>query len=305
MMRVLACVLLLAGPATAQTFEFPGQATATVTAVPTRGSYALPVGPWTATGLPVEVINGMIERAVWQIDAPGLGSLDLIQPLRAQLVANGFDPVFECETAGCGGFDFRFALDVVAEPDMHVDLGDFRFLAARKGDEAIGLLVSRSVTKGFVQMIRAVVQAPPQLPNATNLAFDRPETLIPPKNTMDALENRGAVVLEGLDFGTGAADLTEGRYDSLAELAAWLADNPGRRVALVGHTDAVGGLDGNLVVSRRRAQSVRARLIEAYGVPPEQLDAQGVGYLAPLTSNLTEDGRQQNRRVEVILTSPE
>jgi OOP family OmpA-OmpF porin len=106
-----------------------------------------------------------------------------------------------------------------------------------------------------------------------------------------------------LDFGTGAADLTEGRYESLAALADWLKANPDKTVALVGHTDASGGLDGNIVISKRRAESVRARLIAAYDIPPAQIEAQGVGYLSPIGSNLTEEGRQKNRRVEAILTS--
>jgi OOP family OmpA-OmpF porin len=120
---------------------------------------------------------------------------------------------------------------------------------------------------------------------------------------MAGLLTGGAVVLEGLDFGTGAADLTDGSYASLAALAEWLKANPDKTVALVGHTDASGGLDGNIVISKRRAASVRTRLMQAYGIPSAQIEAQGVGYLAPIASNLTEEGRQKNRRVEAILTS--
>ena len=77
--------------------------------------------------------------------------------------------------------------------------------------------------------------------------------------------------------------------------------NPTITVAIVGHTDAVGSLAGNTALSKRRAESVRARLIEDYGVDPEQLQADGVGYLAPIASNLTDAGRAANRRVDVIL----
>ena len=76
-------------------------------------------------------------------------------------------------------------------------------------------------------------------------------------------------------------------------------------MALVGHTDASGGLDVNIAVSRQRAQSVRQRLIDRYDIPARQVDAQGVGYLSPRASNLTEAGRQKNRRVEVMMTSTE
>jgi outer membrane protein OmpA-like peptidoglycan-associated protein len=74
-------------------------------------------------------------------------------------------------------------------------------------------------------------------------------------------------------------------------------------VAIVGHTDASGGLEANIALSRKRAQAVRNVLIEAFGVPAAQIQAEGVGYLSPRASNLTEAGRTQNRRVEVMLTS--
>lgn len=314
----LACGLALSGPAHALTLEFPGPATVTTTPIQ-RGSFALPTAAWSAGTLPTDTLDGTVERAAWQIDAPKLSSLDLMQPLRAQLVAAGFNPVFECETEGCGGFDFRFAIEVMPEPEMHVDLGDFRFLSARKGDEAVGLLVSRSATKGFVQLTRAVADTGPALFAATNKALDsltadqtttlatgnRPALLPILGEPMAGLLTGGSVVLEGLDFGTGAVDLTEGRYDSLSALADWLRANPDKTVALVGHTDASGGLDGNIVVSKRRAASVRERLMQVYDIPAAQIEAQGVGYLSPIASNLTEEGRQKNRRVEAILTSTE
>jgi OOP family OmpA-OmpF porin len=88
-------------------------------------------------------------------------------------------------------------------------------------------------------------------------------------------------------------------------LAAYLIANPARQVVLVGHTDAVGSLESNITLSKRRAASVEARLEDEYGVPSAQLSADGVGFLSPLVSNLTEDGRNRNRRVEAVLISTE
>ncbi|WP_050528014.1 OmpA family protein [Pseudorhodobacter aquimaris] len=307
LMRVWTGLALWVAASGAQAFtlEFPGPATPTTNPETTRASFAMPTGRWTKDGLPTQIFDGTVERAAWQVDTPGLSSLDLIQPLRAQLDAVGFSPVFECETEGCGGFDFRFAIDVLPEPDMHVDLGDFRYLSMRRGDEAVGLLVSRSADKGFVQITRAVVDAGPTLFAATNMVTTEVPLLPATDNDLARLFDKGATVLEGLDFGTGAADLSEGPYAALATLADWLLANPDRRVALVGHTDASGGLEGNIVISKRRAESVRTRLIEVYGIPPAQIEAQGIGYLAPIASNLTEEGRQKNRRVEAILTAAE
>ena len=74
---------------------------------------------------------------------------------------------------------------------------------------------------------------------------------------------------------------------------------------LVGHTDAVGALEGNIRLSKKRAEAVMRRLIDGYGVDPVQLSAEGIGYLSPRASNATEEGRRLNRRVEVVLLSGE
>jgi len=73
------------------------------------------------------------------------------------------------------------------------------------------------------------------------------------------------------------------------------------RIALVGHTDTVGGLQGNIALSRERAQAVRQRLIDDYDIAPERVEAEGTGYLAPLATNRTAEGREANRRVEAVL----
>ena len=119
------------------------------------------------------------------------------------------------------------------------------------------------------------------------------------------LEQVGRAVLGDLSFETGSAQLAQGDYASLRALAEYLATTPSRTVALVGHTDSSGGLEANIALSKRRAASVLERLVSVYGADRAQLEAEGMGYLAPLSSNLTEAGRTANRRVEVIVTSTE
>ncbi len=108
-----------------------------------------------------------------------------------------------------------------------------------------------------------------------------------------------------LDFATGSTNLGPGPFQSLNQLAEFLETQPTIRVALVGHTDTVGGLDPNIAISRSRARSVRQRLIDEFDIPPGRLDAEGMGYLSPVASNLSAAGRDQNRRVEVVLLSPD
>ena len=128
---------------------------------------------------------------------------------------------------------------------------------------------------------------------------------VPELDLISVLQSDGRAVLEDLDFGSGADALDVGTYPSLKTLAAWLAREPAAQIVLVGHTDAVGSLEANTGLSQRRAEAVVNLLASDYGGNSEQLQAAGAGYLAPRASNLTDEGRARNRRVEVVLLSLE
>ena len=324
----LAVTLTVALPASGFELTLPGPAETTASRIEPLTTFRLPVGPFAAGALPTRQTEGALEQTAWKIATPGLSTLELIAPLRDQLAAEGFAPLFECETDACGGFDFRFGTDVLPEPDMHVDLGDFRYLAAERdgpaGPEFVALLVSRSAHDGFVQVTRIGkgLRPAPMMTTSTKSpliattpdqsAFALPvakpaatpgTTVESPANLGKRLELGQPEVLEDLVFAPGKAELAAGDFASLAALADWLKADPARQVTLVGHTDASGALAGNIRLSKARAESVRAYLVNQLGVGAAQVQAEGVGYLAPRASNQTDDGRQKNRRVEVISTS--
>ncbi|MBK5971289.1 hypothetical protein CCR91_21615 [Thiorhodovibrio winogradskyi] len=104
-----------------------------------------------------------------------------------------------------------------------------------------------------------------------------------------------------LQFASGSADLTEDTdRERLQALAAWLDDYPDLQVRVIGYTDASGREDANQALSAERAEAVREALI-ASGVSPEQLSAEGRGEQEPIADNATPEGREQNRRVELLL----
>ena len=314
-----------AAPARAEIMlVLPAGAEPTATKVEPLASYALPLGAWVAGEMARLTLEGRLSQAAWRLRDNAETSLQILQGLRTQILLAGYEVLFECETDACGGFDFRFAMQMLPEPVMHVDLGDFRYLAARRGAggavEHLALVVSRSPGSGFVhltQIIPAGSEPAPEVagPGLVPGRQTQPISVAPldeaagqaTEAEMAALavrlETQGRIALDDLSFETGSATLSPGAYASLAALAAYLAANPDRQVALVGHTDAVGGLDPNIALSRKRAEAVRAQMIEAYGVNPAQLGAEGAGWLAPRDTNLTPEGRARNRRVEVVLTS--
>lgn len=283
-------------------------------------SYRMPVGPFRDGSLPTRMNEGMLDQSAWRIATPGQTTLQTLSPLRDQILRGGYRIVYECEAVDCGGFDFRYNTNVLPEPDMHVDLGDFRYLAAERsgpsGREVLTLLVSRSADQSFVQVTQMMPVpmgltgdqgvVPPVIPSVTPVAPPSPDPASPAQagDLGAILEANGAVALDDLVFASGAATLQTGDYASLRALAQWLQADPARRIALVGHTDASGGLEANMALSLRRAASVRDALIGTMGAPADRVVAQGTGPLAPRTGNLTPEGRDKNRRVEAVLLSP-
>lgn len=301
----------MALPAGAVDLQFPFPVLETTAEVPEFDSYALPSGPWAAGALPVQPMEGMVDRRAWRLQAPGASLLQVLAPLRDQLVAAGYSVLLDCETRACGGFDFRFATEVMAEPAMHVDIGEFRFLSARREGEGISLFISRSGAAAFVQMISVGDRALPSVSPTPAAVPASPVTAPPPPADAAAppalpgdlaarLDAGFPVALDDLVFASGASELAEGDYASLAGLAGWLAADPARRITLVGHTDGSGGLGPNVALSKKRAEAVRQALIARHGVAAGQVAAEGAGPLAPRDTNLSEAGRLKNRRVEAV-----
>ena len=303
--RLVLLVLVLPFSAAAQDLALPGGTLTRETESP-ADSVRLPEAPWSPETQP-PAREGAIRMRAYSIPGANRTTLQLIDPVRSSLTDVGYTQVFACADAECGGFDFRFQLDLLPEPDMHVDLGDFRYILMTREDaspEWVALVASSSATAGFLHVTEVY---PAVLPEPQEGPGDSAELVAPGPEVEESLTGRlveaGHVVLEDLAFETGSSELNDGRYASLAELAAWLAETPSARVVLVGHTDAVGTLDANVSLSRRRAASVSDRLVLNYGTDPAQLEAAGAGYLAPVASNLTPEGRAANRRVEVVLLS--
>jgi len=302
-------VAALADPAASLTLDLPALVLGEETRSEVPGSYALPTAPFDGTTVPARRVEGALDQRAYRLEAPGVTTLALLAPLRDQVQAAGYEIIFECEARVCGGFDFRFNTEVLPEPDMHVDLGDFRFLSAQKGTEAVSILVSRSAGAGYVQITRVTAAPLTTQPVETPVNMDEPavsraiEEPTAASGIGAALDEVGAAVLDDLVFASGSASLTDGDYPSLAAVAAWLEANPDGTIALVGHTDASGTLAANVALSERRAEAVAEVLIQTYDVDPARVAAKGVGFLAPRATNQTEEGRQKNRRVEVIVTS--
>jgi outer membrane protein OmpA-like peptidoglycan-associated protein len=114
------------------------------------------------------------------------------------------------------------------------------------------------------------------------------------------INSTGHAAIYGIYFDTDQAAIKAGSEAALKEIAALLKKNPTLNVRLVGHTDSTGDFAHNMTLSDARAKAVMSALTGQYGVAAARLSGHGVGPLAPVASNDTEEGRAKNRRVELV-----
>ncbi len=116
----------------------------------------------------------------------------------------------------------------------------------------------------------------------------------------EGINTTGHVALYGIYFDFNKADVKPESEPALKEITKLLQQDPKLKLYVVGHTDNVGGLDYNMKLSQQRAEAVVKELVSKYKVAGDRLKSGGVGPLAPVASNDTEDGKSKNRRVELV-----
>ncbi|HZF66903.1 MAG TPA: OmpA family protein [Gemmatirosa sp.] len=116
----------------------------------------------------------------------------------------------------------------------------------------------------------------------------------------DAIAEKGRVATQGIYFDTGSDRIRPESTPTLKEIGAMLGDHPELKLAIEGHTDNAGQAASNLALSERRAAAVRQALVAQFGVDEGRLTSKGLGQAKPAAANDTPEGRQQNRRVELV-----
>ena len=242
--------------------------------------------------------SSMMLQQVWKIKNFSRTTDEIQKEIKNSLALNEYKIIFECDFKSCGGFKFRFNSNILNMPEMFVNLGNYKFLTAKainyEKSKFISYIISVGKNTGYIQI---------------NQFGDEIEKNIKKehsKNLSKSLsanfnDNSGSIILEGLKFKPGSADILESDLRILSDLANFLILNKKEKIILVGHTDASGPIKGNIKLSKDRAESVQKLFVKKFNVSPNQITINGVGFLSPIASNNTEAGREQNRRVEVII----
>jgi outer membrane protein OmpA-like peptidoglycan-associated protein len=114
-----------------------------------------------------------------------------------------------------------------------------------------------------------------------------------------AIQARGKLAVYGIRFATGKADIEPASAETLAAIGKMLQANPALKLRIEGHTDDQGQAAYNQDLSQRRAESVKAHLVQKHQVAAARLTTRGLGASTPIGRNDNEAGRAQNRRVEL------
>lgn len=120
------------------------------------------------------------------------------------------------------------------------------------------------------------------------------------KDLYDALAESGRVATQGILFDVGSDRIRPESTPTLKEIGAMLKKHGDLKLVIEGHTDSAGDDAANQNLSERRAAAVRAHLVDKYDVDADRLEAKGMGESTPVAPNETPEGRQQNRRVELV-----
>jgi len=235
--------------------------------------------------------EGKVTRIAYRTGA-GPSIVEVSRNFETQLQGAGFETLLACNVDDCGGIPFSEALDILPVPQMWIDGFNYRYYASRKAGENgaqtyATVIVSQNNDEITAELVVTEVGAiANKMVDAAAMAKGLGET--------------GHIALYGIYFDTDKAVIKPESRPTLDEIAKLLQDQPGLKVIIVGHTDSQGGFDYNMDLSKRRAAAVAADLAKSYKIASARLQTAGVGYLAPVGSNATDDGRAKNRRVELV-----
>jgi outer membrane protein OmpA-like peptidoglycan-associated protein len=242
----------------------------------------------------VQHVEGKVTKFKYSVPKER-SSLEIARSYQTALERGGFQILFQCSGEECrapksfqGGY--RSTSSGVwcfnCEQPM-------RYFAAKlsrsSGDVYVALDVVKDPYEGGTWL--TIVEVKPMAAglvtvNAAALANDIAQT--------------GHASIYGIYFDTGKAELKPESDATLGEISKLLASNPQLKLHVVGHTDNVGTFAANMALSKQRADAVVAALESRYHVSAARLQAAGVGPLAPVASNKSDDGRAKNRRVELV-----
>lgn len=251
-------------------------------------------------------VEGKVTRILY-IAPEGRSALEVFRNYEGELEGKGYEKLFSGSKEELGPYD-SFA-ETLYGRDRHYPLpGDERtknqqFLSARlvrpEGDVYVTLYTLENhfwgnetkMEKGRTYVRVDIVETKP---------METRMVIVTSSEMAKEIEEAGRIALYGIFFDIDRTDIKPESVPALEEIAKLMRASPELRVLVVGHTDSTGDREYNMGLSRRRAESVVRYLQDKFQIPASRMIPAGVGMLAPVATNRTEEGRAKNRRVELV-----
>ncbi len=233
----------------------------------------------------VKQIEGKVTKITYQNPA-GRSAHEIFSNYRDALVKAGYQTLFSCAGADCGMAMYWQQLN-----GLYASGGprEVQGLVVRGKTGGKDVTVAMSVNTGF--SILHIVE---------HKAMEAGLVTASAAELASGLERDGHISVYAIYFDTGSTVLKAESSPALAEIGKLMAAKPELRLHVVGHTDSTGGLAVNMKLSAGRAASVVKALTGEHGVSAARLESHGVGPLAPVATNATEEGKAKNRRVDLV-----
>lgn len=240
-------------------------------------------------------VEGRITRILYQVPT-GVSALEVFRNFESRASGINYEIVFSGGPEEIRDYTFKYGhpVEILREPE--IGNGIHYFLAQKEVSGAMNYLAVLVAPHGGGQGTRVGLIAAETKPMALQM--------VDAKQMQLSLQETGRVALYGIYFDHDSATIKPESKPTLDEIAALLNDEPELHIIVVGHTDYVGGFEYNMGLSQRRAKAVHDALVADYGIARGRLSSDGVGYLAPIATNESEDGRALNRRVELVRDKP-
>ncbi len=226
-------------------------------------------------------------------------TLEVFRNYEDALKAAGFEILFTCSNNDCGGRDFNHKV-VDYSGGFADNYSDQRFLAAKlprkEGDVYVSLYTVKNTGGGGPDRNHIYTQV-----DIIEIAPMQEAMVTVDANAMaEEIFETGSISIYGILFDFDKADIKPESAATIKEIATLLNNNPNLKLFIVGHTDNKGSLDYNTNLSQQRAEAVVGVLVSDHGIKSTRVTPKGLGFLAPVASNSSEDGRAKNRRVELV-----
>ncbi len=231
-----------------------------------------------------KMLEGKVTRIAY-FAPKGTSVLEAQRNYENKLKENGYEIINSCKNDGC-----YYTLRTVEQFILMWD--KVRYSVAKKVSDGKEMHVVVATTTDGSKIVKTSI--------AIIESAAMKNKMVDASAMAKAIAESGSIALYGIYFDSGKSTVKTESVPTLKEIALLMKNQPKLKLIVVGHTDNQGKYEYNKKLSKERARSVVRELVNKHKINASRLKHDGVGYLSPVASNHSEEGRAKNRRVQLV-----